>query len=686
MKKKSLLKLQKKRNTNLRQLMVISLLILLVQPMAAQYYTKVETGDLPEALIKTYSASFADYNNDGFDDVLIVGTIDYPSTLFLNNGDGSFTEKTDNVIYTTTGPSIACSWGDYNNDGNIDLYICNTGNTGDETAANFLFRNDGGGNFTRILEGEIVTDQDWSLGASWADYDNDGFIDLYVSNFIQENRLYKNNGDGSFTKITEGEIVTDNFNTYSANWVDYDNDGFQDLYVVNYFYSALPGQDNCLYHNNGDGTFTKNTTSIIANDSALTQGSSWGDFNNDGLMDVYITVNDFADIKHNFLYKNIGNGDFELVNSTPSTDGGQTFGSAWLDIDNDGYLDLTVSNNGGSQRRLNNLYKNNGDETFTDQTDDASTQTPIRDFCSTISDYNNDGYADIFTPSYSTTIVHGLYKNNGGDNNWISIRLEGVISNRSAIGARIYCYSNGMVQTREVASSTGQYTGSSLVQTFGIGSETSIDRIEIFWPSGIHQVISNPNINEIHQIPEESANNATDILSFSLDQQTGGATIDTAAHTVSVEVENGTDLTTLTPEITVSAGATITPGSGETVDFSNGAVSYFVTAENGTDSQEWMVTVSNAPLGTNDNNSNEVFKIYPNPAKTDGDINVIASQTGIYELRIMNYVGQKVKDLKVDLQRGENKTVNLGTLEQGIYIVQISSNGKQATHKLVITK
>lgn len=685
MKKHSLSQLRKKKNTTFRSLMILGLILFLAQPLAAQFYTKVETGELVETQIKTYSASFADYNNDGFDDVLIVGTTDYPSTLFINNGDDTFTEQTENIIYTTSGPSIAATWGDYNNDGNIDLYICNTGNSGDPTAANFLFRNDGDGNFTRILEGEIVTDMDWSLGAAWADYDNDGFLDLYVSNFMQENRLYKNNGDGTFTKITEGDIVNDNNNTYSASWVDYDNDGFQDLYVVNYFYSELPGQNNCLYRNNGDGTFTKNTTSLIANDAALTQGSSWGDFNNDGLMDVYVTVNHFADVKHNLLYKNIGNGEFELVDASPSTDGGQTFGAAWLDIDNDGFLDLTVSNNGGSQIRYNNLYKNNGDETFTDQTDDITTQIPLRDFCSTVADFNNDGYPDIFTPSYSTTLSHGLYKNNGGDNNWISLRLEGVISNRSAIGAIIYCYANDMMQTRAVSSTTGQYTGSSLVQTFGIGSATEIDRIEIHWPSGIHQVISGPEINQIHQIPESIESNETDILSFSLEEETGDASIDSVAHTVAVEVENGTDLTALTPEITVSAGASISPSSGESVDFSNGPVSYIVTAENGTDSQIWMVTVTDAPLGTDVYNYKELLTIYPNPAKTDGEINIIASETGMYELNVVNYIGQKIKNLKVNLQSGEDKSINLGALEQGIYILQIKSNGKQGTHKLIIT-
>ena len=685
MKKNSLLQFENTRSTLLRSLFMVSFLFFITQPLTAQYFSKVTSGTLVDTRLKTYSASWADYNNDGFDDMLIVGTTDNKTTLLVNNGDGTFTIKTENVIYSTTGPSVACVWGDYNNDGNIDLYICNTGNSGSIEAGNFLYRNDGNGNFTRSLEGDIVTDQDWSLGAAWADYDNDGYLDLYVANFLQANRLYHNNGDGTFTKITTGDMVTDNYNTYSANWVDYDNDGFQDLYVVNYFYSGLPGQNNCLYRNNGDGTFTKNTTSIIANDAALTQGSSWGDFNNDGLMDVYLTVNNFSDIKHNFLYKNIGKGDFELVNSAPSTDGGVAFGSAWLDMDNDGFLDLTVSNNGGTALRLNYLYRNNGDETFTNQTADASTLTPLRDYCTTISDYNNDGYPDIFTPSYSTTLIHGLYKNNGGSNNWISLRLEGVVSNRSAIGARIYCYADGKVQTREVSSTSGEYTGSTLVQTFGIGTATAIDKIEINWPSGIQQVITNPVVNQIYKILEEAASAKTDILTFNLDQQTEAAVIDKATHTITLKVPNGTNLSTLKPVITLSSGATVVPTSASTVDFSSGAVGFNVTAQNGTNQQVWMVSVSSS-LGVNEQINNKSFSVYPNPARSDGNVYVKTALTGQYDLKVVNFAGQQIKNMKVELQSGKSKSVNLGSLEKGVYIIYLENKNGKATQKLIVTK
>lgn len=688
MKKNYTMNLQRSGLVLRQSLILIGFALLLTQPISAQYFTKVLSGTLVETPKKPYSASWADYNGDGFDDMIIIDNSNYHTSLFTNNGDGTFSENTDNAIYNNDGPSIACSWGDYNNDGNIDLYICNTGNGGAAASENFLYRNDGNGVFTKITEGLIVNDQGWSLGAAWADYDNDGFLDLYVSNFTELNCLYRNNGDESFTKITEGEIVTDYFNTYSASWSDYDNDGFQDLFVVNYFYSGLPGQNDCLYHNNGDGTFTKNTTALIANDLALSQGASWGDFNNDGWLDLFVTVNDFADIDHNLLYKNNGAGDFTLVSASPSTDGRSSFGAAWLDINNDGFLDLTVSNNGSSSKRLNYLYLNNGDETFTDQDTDEATTTPLRDFCTTISDYDHNGYPDIFTPSYSTTLIHGLYQNNGGTNNWLTVRLEGVISNRSAIGARIRCYSDGIAQTREVSSTSGQYCGGSLAQMFGIGTAVAIDSITINWPSGIHQVINNPDINQILNITEgEETNTETDILSFELDNLTELALIDAENHTVTAQIPYGAALMDLTPIIEISEGANAIPASSDMVDFSDGPVNYTITAENGVDVQVWAVTVHAGYVGlSNPVISSTSLTVYPNPSHGNINVSIAPQTTGFYKVEILNQIGQVMLLNNVNLIEGETKIISFENLLQGIYMVRLSGNGSTVINKVVITE
>ena len=181
-------------------------------------------------------------------------------------------------------------------------------------------------------------------------------------------------------------------------------------------------------------------------------------------------------------------------------------------------------------------------------------------------------------------------------------------------------------------------------------------------------------------------NNATDILSFTLAQQTGAAVINATAHTVSVEVANGTNLTALAPVVTVSAGATVNPASGATVNFANDAVSYTVTAENGTDVQIWLVTVT-APVGINEATEDATkLTIYPNPSTGDGNIHVSAATTGGYEIHLLNHLGQTLRSFNLHLVGNESKLIQMGEMEQGLYIISIKGNGMQAVQKMLIVK
>jgi hypothetical protein len=193
-------------------------------------------------------------------------------------------------------------WGDYDNDGDLDLYVVNGFFS---LYANFLYRNDGKGNFTKInFAGSIVSDVEGSTGGSWGDYDNDGYLDLYVCNSVDNaaNSLYHNNGNGTFTKITTGDMVTDLGHSIGSSWVDYDNDGDLDLFVVNVF-----GSTNKLYRNNSDGTFTKMTSGAIVTDSNFSFGCGWADYDNDGDQDVFVTNGGISQTRNNFFYRNDGN-------------------------------------------------------------------------------------------------------------------------------------------------------------------------------------------------------------------------------------------------------------------------------------------------------------------------------------------------------------------------------------------
>jgi hypothetical protein len=204
---------------------------------------------------------------------------------------------------------LTCVWGDYDNDGYPDLFVC--GGTGHDAAQlNRLYHNEGNGTFTKVTTGEIATDLGHSGGAAWGDYDNDGFLDLFVCNLDSggiRSFLYHNNGNGTFTRITQDAVATNVANSYFCAWGDYDNDGFLDLFVGNRDFtsdgypSALV---NFLYHNNGDGTFTRVTTGSPATDYNDAWGCSWADYDNDGFLDLFVARNDE---KGSYLYHNEGN-------------------------------------------------------------------------------------------------------------------------------------------------------------------------------------------------------------------------------------------------------------------------------------------------------------------------------------------------------------------------------------------
>jgi hypothetical protein len=482
-----------------RKTLALFFLIITSTLLSQTYFTKIDSGPPVEDPGKSYGNSFIDANGDGHEDIFICnGYEDQPNVLYINQGDGTFLVD-EGILSDEAAQSLGSSWGDYDNDGDLDLYVANVGM---ENNSNYFYTNNGDGSFTKETTGVIVTDSHWSISCSWVDYDNDSWLDLFVANFDSPNDLYHNNGDGTFTAVTTGEIVMENFASFGHAWADYDNDGWQDLFIANNYYDTLPAHNNSLFHNNGDGTFTKITDGEIVNDNAESHGVSWGDYNNDGWIDLFVTNHDWNINQKNFLYKNNGDGSFtKVLDPELEADENTSFGSTWLDVDSDGYLDLYYSNN-RSGLRENGLFINNGDNTFTRDISDPSTLDAFRSHGCASGDTNNDGRPDLFSASFSTSHFNGFYLNNGSENNWITLELIGTESNLSAIGARIELISGGLLQSRQVSAQTGFYSQNSFKQFFGIGSETSISSIVIYWPSGIIQDVSDLEVNQIHTITE----------------------------------------------------------------------------------------------------------------------------------------------------------------------------------------
>jgi hypothetical protein len=479
-------------------------------------------------------------------------------TAFVSgHAQTTFTKITNSPITTDPGRYLRCVWGDFHNDGFLDLFVCNW------SATNVFYRNNGDGTFNKIITGDPVQDLDYHTGTAgadfdndghldllaaagigapsgralklyknngdgtfnrssggvvtnqlgffdapnWADYDNDGFVDLFVSNNGNTsgtggtNLLFHNNGDGTFTKVTSGTVVTDISVGAGALWADYDNDGFDDLLVIN----LVNNGHNFLYHNNRDGTFTRITTNAVTTDAWSTgaQCGAWGDYDNDGLLDLYVTDNFTSGGQRNRLYHNNGNGSFTNVVSPPSPSGSYLNGVAWGDYDNDGYLDLFMAAGSGKDA----LYHNNGDGTFTR----ILTGDPVNDSggssCAWV-DYDNDGFLDLFitrdaSPGATTTNL--LYHNNGNSNAWLEVKLVGTVSNRSAIGAkvRVHATIGGKTfwQMREI-NTGGGWNSVPLVAHFGLGDATNADIVRIEWPSGLVQVFPNVAAKQILTITE----------------------------------------------------------------------------------------------------------------------------------------------------------------------------------------
>lgn len=457
----------------------------------AQIFTKITSGDVVNTPSDSRSVNWIDYDNDSFLDLMITNGPEQGENnmLYHNNGDGTFTSILDQPLVNDNLPSDGSTWADYDNDGDPDCFVVNWYNDN-----NLFYINEGDGNFTQVTDQIIVTDHGYSETASWGDYDSDGLVDLYVSNSEgqKKNFMYHNNGDGTFTKITTGTPVTDPYYTRSVNWTDYDNDGDVDLFVTN-----ENSQDENLYRNDGNGLFTKITLGDLVNDEGNTMSSSWGDYDNDGDQDV-ILANSQGD---NSLFRNEGDGLFtKITGDIVSNDGGNSFGSSWGDIDNDGDLDLYITNSFYGGPWKNFLYLNNGDGTFTKNTSDPSSTDTGWSYGCAFGDYDNDGDLDLAVANcYNASQSNSLYQNNGNSNHWINIRCIGTISNYSAIGAKVRIKAtlggNTFWQLREISAQSG-YCGENMLNVhFGLGDANVIDSIRIEWPSGIVDQYAAVNTN-----------------------------------------------------------------------------------------------------------------------------------------------------------------------------------------------
>jgi len=468
--------------------------------------------------------AWGDYDHDGYDDLLITrGYVADDYILYHNNGDSTFTDVTAAAGINGTYAAFGI-WGDVNNDGNLDIvaavYVPQDGT--DNGARSLVFLGDGAGHFTPIVDAGIAVNATTSAGGL-ADYDADGNLDLYFGNWLVTypnpdsfpDNLFKGNGDGTFTDVSVASGIQDVTPSpaYGVTWADYNNDGYPDIFVANYGRTM-----NFLLENQGDGTFVdvahaKHLDSPHGNRPGNTFSGAWGDFNNDGYMDIFL-----AEISHpryqpdsewSSLNVNSGPPDYTFHNIFDEKgiqrDEGE-IDSQFIDYDNDGLLDLWVSDL--YPGHFGRLLHQKADGSWEDVTYYAGI---TMHYCTnaTWADYDMDGDLDLVVTRNSDGGHVALWRNDiGQDNNWLTIRLEGTTFNRAGIGARVTVTSGDLVQTREVFGGHTHFNSQpSLPVEYGLAKRDTIDSVTVRWFPGETETWTGIPINKFVDLKQGDSPN-----------------------------------------------------------------------------------------------------------------------------------------------------------------------------------
>jgi len=461
-----------------------------------------------------------DFDNDGLLD-LVFTSVDptQPMAFYRNKGDGTFEDRTEAAGLSRQLGGINCVQADYNNDGFLDIFITR-GAWLKTPMRPSLLRNNGNGTFTDVTAEAGLLDPVNSISAQWADFDNDGFLDLFICCERQPNRLYRNRGDGTFEEVAARAGVAENTTTCKgATWIDFDNDGYPDLFLTNLDGTAI------LYRNNGNGTFTDVTTKMGIDGPQFGFGCWSFDYNNDGWLDIFATSYDRSteDVIRgligkphrrcsNKLFRNMEGKGFQDVTKEVGLDlVFATMGCNFGDFDNDGFLDFYLGTGDPQFSTLvpNRMFRNLGGKRFVDITGSSGTGHLQKGHGVACGDWRRNGMIDIAIEMGGAVTgdrYHNvLFQNPGHGNNWLNVKLVGKKTNRAAIGARIKVVTAGEnpLTVYRWVSSGASFGANPLEQEIGLGKADRIAVMEVYWPtSGTTQTFRDLSINQFIEVTE----------------------------------------------------------------------------------------------------------------------------------------------------------------------------------------
>jgi len=444
------------------------------------------------------------------------------NSLYRNNGDGTFTDVTERAGVGHKGYGVGCSAADYDEDGDIDLYVLNYG-------SNVLYRNNGDGTFTDVSEASGLADARWSLSAPWFDYDGDGDLDVYVANYLeydsgkfrsfyaaagypgplsysgQPDALYRNNGDGTFTNVTAAVgVLQSNGRAMSATVVDLNNDGFLDIYVPN------DGMENYFFRNTGKGRFVNEGLEMglafgEGGQGVSSMGPAVGDVDRDGWLDIYV-----PDMGYGCLLMN--RRDYFEDRTAPTNlavvCGQYTgWGGVLFDYDCDGYVDVFVANGNAHHEYTEEdvLMRNDGTGRFVDVADASGPyfREKYVGRGATFGDYDNDGDLDLLVVNLNDR--PRLLRNDGGNrNHWLMVELWLAGGKRLALGARVTVTTGPLVQIQDAIPVRGYLSQGDHRCHFGLGAAEKADTVEIRWPDATTTVLRDVKADQVLKVTQPS--------------------------------------------------------------------------------------------------------------------------------------------------------------------------------------